>query len=74
VSFHDLRLSCALRWARRLTPQELMEFMRHSSMQVTLDYYVGERAMETAARMWDIKPECSVVGANRFPDDRSTAM
>jgi hypothetical protein len=38
-------------------PQELMEFMRHSSMQVTLDYYVGQRAMETASSMWAIHTE-----------------
>lgn len=52
ASFHDLRRSCALRWAEVLMPQELMEFMRHSSMQVTLDYYVGQRAIQTAAKMW----------------------
>lgn len=54
ASFHDLRRSCALRWAAHLMPQELMELMRHSSMQVTLDYYVGQRAMETAEKMWDV--------------------
>ncbi|QDU25602.1 Tyrosine recombinase XerC [Anatilimnocola aggregata] len=51
ASFHDLRRSCALRWAAHLSPQDLMEFMRHSSMQVTMDYYVGQRAMEVASRM-----------------------
>jgi integrase len=45
ASFHDLRRSCALRRAKHLMPQELTEFMRHSPMQVTLDYYVGHRAM-----------------------------
>jgi len=54
ASFHDLRRSCALRWTEHLMPQELMEFMRHSSMQVTMDYYVGQRAMEVAARMHQI--------------------
>jgi hypothetical protein len=52
----------ALRWAEHLMPQELMEFMRHSSIQVTLDYYVGQRAMETAARMWAVKEGTSGVG------------
>lgn len=55
ASFHDLRRSCALRWAGSLMPQELMEFMRHSSMQVTLDYYVGQRVEETAAKMWAVR-------------------
>jgi len=55
ASFHDLRRSCALRWAAHLMPQELMEFMRHSSMQVTLDYYVGQRAMQTAEKMWHVQ-------------------
>lgn len=54
ASFHDLRRSCALRWAKRMKPQDLMEFMRHSSVQVTMDYYVGERAMEVAKRMYAI--------------------
>lgn len=48
ASFHDLRRSCALCWAAHLMPHELMKFMRHSSMQVTVDYCVGQRAMQTA--------------------------
>ena len=36
-------------------PQELMEFMRHSSIQVTLEYYVGQRVDETAAKMWQCR-------------------
>lgn len=55
ASFHDLRRSCALRWAGSLMPQELMEFMRHSSIQVTLEYYVGQRVDETAAKMWSVR-------------------
>lgn len=59
ASFHDLRRSCALRWAAKLMPQELMEFMRHSSMQVTMDYYAGQRPLQTAKTMWNSlhKPE-----------------
>jgi integrase len=52
ASFHDLRRSCALRWAQHLLPQQLMEFMRHSSMQVTQDYYVGQQCEQTANAMW----------------------
>lgn len=53
ASLHDLRRSCALAWSRELSPQQLMEFMRHSSIQVTLDYYVGDTEERTAAAMWD---------------------
>lgn len=52
ATLHDLRRSCALRWAQEIMPQDLQEFMRHSSIQVTMEYYVGRRPAEVAARMW----------------------
>lgn len=54
ATFHDLRRSCALRLAQDMLPQDLQEFMRHSSLQVTMEYYVGHRPAEVAARMWSM--------------------
>jgi integrase len=38
-----------------MLPQDLQEFMRHSSLQVTMEYYVGRRPAEVAARMWEVR-------------------
>jgi hypothetical protein len=52
ATFHDLRRSCAHCLAQDMLPQDLQEFMRHSSLQVTMEYYVGHRPAEVAKRMW----------------------
>ncbi len=33
-------------------PAVLKEIMRHSSIQTTMDYYVGSNAIETARGLW----------------------
>lgn len=48
ASDHDLRRSLGERWAGRVTPQVLKEFMRHESIETTLRYYVGRNAQTTA--------------------------
>ena len=49
---HDLRRSFGEKWANRLMPQQLMELMRHESIETTLRYYVGRNAKRTAAVLW----------------------
>ncbi|MFM7414141.1 MAG: hypothetical protein ACKO6E_13180, partial [Planctomycetota bacterium] len=41
ASAHDLRRAFGERWAARLMPAQLMELMRHESIDTTLSYYVG---------------------------------
>lgn len=53
ASFHDFRRSFACRFAKHLKPFALMELMRHSSLQVTHDFYIGHRTMETAEEVWN---------------------
>jgi integrase len=52
ASAHDLRRSFGERWALRVMPQELMDLMRHESVETTLRYYVGRNAQQTASRLW----------------------
>jgi len=52
ASAHDLRRSFGQRWAERIMPQQLMELMRHESIETTLKYYVGRNAQSTAAALW----------------------
>jgi integrase len=53
ASAHDLRRTFGERWAARLMPPQLMELMRHESIDTTLSYYVGRNAERTAAILWD---------------------
>jgi integrase len=53
ASAHDLRRAFGERWASRLMPAQLMELMRHESIDTTLSYYVGRNAERTAAILWD---------------------
>jgi integrase len=53
ASAHDLRRAFGERWAARLMPAQLMELMRHESIDTTLSYYVGRNAERTAAILWD---------------------
>ena len=39
-------------WAARLMPAQLMELMRHETIETTLSYYVGRNAERTAAILW----------------------
>lgn len=49
---HDLRRSFGERWAALVMPQQLMELMRHESIETTMRYYVGRNAQSTAAVLW----------------------
>lgn len=53
ASAHDLRRAFGERWAARLMPAQLMELMRHESIDTTLSYYVGRNAERTAAELWE---------------------
>jgi integrase len=52
ASAHDLRRAFGERWSARLMPAQLMELMRHESIDTTLSYYVGRNAERTAAMLW----------------------
>ena len=52
ASAHDLRRAFGVRWASRLMPAQLMELMRHESIETTLRYYVGTDAQRTADAAW----------------------
>ena len=41
-----------VRWAARLMPAQLMELMRHESIETTLRFYVGTDAQRTAEAAW----------------------
>lgn len=47
ASAHDLRRSFGSRWSRIVTPNVLRELMRHSAIQTTMAYYVGDDADRT---------------------------
>ncbi|MFM9011510.1 MAG: hypothetical protein ACKON8_11770 [Planctomycetota bacterium] len=53
ASAHDLRRAFGERWAARLMPAQLMELMRHETIETTLSYYVGRNAERTAAMLWE---------------------
>ncbi len=50
---HDLRRSFGERWALKVRPVILKELMRHSSLETTMKYYVGENALRTADEVWE---------------------
>lgn len=52
ASAHDLRRSFGFRWSRKLMPAELREIMRHSSVETTMKFYVGQNAEATADKLW----------------------
>ena len=54
ASAHDLRRSFGERWASRLMPKELMELMRHKSINTTMMFYVGSNAEKTAGILWEV--------------------
>ena len=41
-----------MRWAARAMPAQLMELMRHESIETTLRYYVGANAQRTNDAIW----------------------
>ena len=52
ASAHDLRRAFGERWASRIMPKELMELMRHKSIDTTMRFYVGQNADRTASILW----------------------
>ena len=48
-------------------PQQLMELMRHESIETTLRFYVGRNAETTAASLWASHEAASV---NTFDNNR----
>jgi integrase len=64
ASAHDLRRAFGERWAARLMPAQLMELMRHESIDTTLSYYVGRNAERTAAILWDEHEKAATPVAN----------
>lgn len=65
ASAHDLRRAFGERWASRLMPAQLMELMRHESIETTLSFYVGRNAERTAAILWDHVPRSNADAASR---------
>jgi integrase len=53
ASAHDLRRAFGVRWAARVMPAQLMELMRHESIETTLRFYVGTNAQRTNDMIWD---------------------
>ena len=53
ASAHDLRRAFGARWAARIMPAQLMELMRHESIETTLRFYVGANAQRTNDVIWD---------------------
>jgi integrase len=66
ASAHDLRRTFGERWAARLMPPQLMELMRHESIETTLKYYVGRNAERTAAILWTEDRRAAAEAAGDF--------
>jgi integrase len=71
ASAHDLRRAFGERWAARLMPAQLMELMRHESIDTTLSYYVGRNAERTAAILWDEDHKAARPAPGPQPADRA---
>ena len=54
ASAHDIRRAFGDRWAQKLMPAQLMELMRHESIETTLKYYVATNARRTAETCWEV--------------------
>jgi integrase len=65
ASAHDLRRSFGERWAAKLMPAQLMELMRHESIDTTMKYYVGRNAERTAAILWEVDRAASPSASRR---------
>jgi hypothetical protein len=69
VSAHELRRAFGVRWAARLMPAQLMELMRHESIDTTLRYYVGADAQRTAEAAWAAYEQAALaVFSGRLPN------
>lgn len=52
ASAHDLRRAFGQRWAAKLMPNALRELMRHTDINTTMAFYVGQNAEATADLIW----------------------
>jgi integrase len=62
ASAHDLRRTFASRWANRLLPKDLQLLMRHTSIETTLRYYVGQQASTTNDLLWKLHEQDRLTG------------
>ncbi len=69
ASAHDLRRAFGHRWSRKVMPAVLKELMRHSSIETTMTYYVGQNAQATAAELWKISGD--ILGGAPLPEPSS---
>ncbi len=53
ASAHDLRRAFGNRWARRIPAHDLQLLMRHSDIQTTLKFYVGQRSDDAGDAIWN---------------------
>ena len=72
ASAHDLRRSFGSRWARRIMPAVLQQFMRHESIDTTMSYYVELDARELAEEVWQGRPEGKVFGRSHQNSPETT--
>jgi len=68
ASAHDLRRSFGEQWASNSMPAQLMEIMRHESIDTTMKYYVGKNAERTAAMMATVKKQSQKEVPNEHSD------
>jgi len=57
ASAHDLRRAFGVRWSAIVMPPILQQLMRHSSIQTTMEYYVGQNAQQAAETLWAAMPD-----------------
>ena len=57
ASAHDLRRAFGFRWSRRVMPPVLKTLMRHSKIETTMKFYVGQEAERTAEEVWEAVPD-----------------
>ena len=53
ASAHDLRRSFGDRWSNMVLPQDLMDLMRHESIETTMRFYVGKNSARTARNVFN---------------------
>jgi integrase len=71
ASAHDLRRAFGVRWASRLTHQDLKVLMRHKSIETTLRYYVGTDAQRSADTFWEAYERAQPVNSRGSSDKSS---
>ena len=52
ASAHDLRRSFGVRWATKVQPAVLMRLMRHSTIQTTMKFYVGQETESVISTLY----------------------